>query len=148
MVWCVTLMPRSSPDATPAKPKGANPTRILTELVLAELAGMDAEISCVQGPIVQRFRELLRALEGASFGSLENNQKVARAIRELLYRFKLRVRCPLCGEPALLHCSQIGTAKNGAFRYRHVQDGRTTFHGAKTLLHASEIVAATQEGES
>lgn len=103
---------------------------------------MDTQIDFFHHPIIQNLQVLLDSLAGKSFGSLEANEAIARSIQKMLLRLQLRVECPKCHEPAMLHFRIAGTSRHGSFQFKHHVNGHESRHLASTVLPALKLVPA------
>jgi len=80
-------------------------------------------------PIISRFQEYLRTLEGRSFG-YEENQRICEAINDTLDQLRVALCCPKkgCGLPSRLRCRKPGRSVSGIIHYEHytpLGEGRT-----------------------
>jgi hypothetical protein len=112
-----------------------------TPAPLRALQELDARVTQLLEPVVGDLEAALAQLAGKSFG-LETNKALVLALRQLLQRVGLRVRCPRCGEPAYLRCRQPKHAREGAFQFEHFQEGKQTNHGGGTIFPQLSLVAA------
>jgi predicted RNA-binding Zn-ribbon protein involved in translation (DUF1610 family) len=78
-------------------------------------------------------RELAR-LEGTQLHSAEANQNLASELHRILDSTGLRVRCPHCGQAAILRCLVTGNASKGSFVFDHYLEEGRTFHGGRTTM--------------
>jgi hypothetical protein len=99
-------------------------------------------LTALNSPVRRGLEELLLALAGKSFGSLEANQVVARGVQELLNRLGLRVACPKegCGRPAVLRCAAAGNSKQGVFHFDHSSGGKRTTHMGSSAFPCLTLV--------
>lgn len=106
-----------------------------------QLKQLEDEIHSYQQSIRRSIETRLRHFQGWSFGSLQENQKFAKLIHQLLESHGLRVRCNECGNPAILRCLNSGNSKDGAFVFDHYLESGRTFHGGPITVPALTIVA-------
>ncbi len=88
----------------------------------------------------RKFDEYLAALEGTRLESLAENQALAKQLQRLLDSYGFRVRCPECGEPAIMRCLSAGNSTTGAFVFDHYLSEGRTFHGGKSSIPKLEVV--------
>ena len=101
---------------------------------------LEDEIESYQLSIQRSIEARLRQFHGWTFGSLAENQQFAKMVHKILEEHGLRVRCPECGHPSILRCSNAGNSKHGVFVFDHyLEDGRT-FHGGPTTFPAITVV--------
>lgn len=105
------------------------------------LAQLADQLTGLQLSMRSAIDQTLGQLRGASFGSLQANQRFARVIQDLLETHGLRVVCPECGNPAILRCSKNPRARDGVFVFDHSVAGRRTFHGGYTTLPVLQVVS-------
>jgi hypothetical protein len=101
-------------------------------------------LTALNAPVRRGMEELLIALAGKSFGSLEANQAVARGVQGLLNRLGLRVACPKagCGKPAVLRCAAAGNSRQGVFHFDHSSSNRRTTHMGSSAFPSLTLVDA------
>lgn len=92
------------------------------------------EISGLQQQIRRTIEARIQQFHGWSFGSLEENQRFAKMLHQLLDNHGLRVECPECGHASILRCLRAGNAKHGVFVFDHYLDTGRTFHGGPTTV--------------
>ncbi len=80
-------------------------------------------------------------LEGTQLGSFQGNQALAAKVHQLLDSAGLRVRCPHCGQPAILRCLAAGNTATGSFVFDHYLEEGRTFHGGRTTFPRLFLVA-------
>lgn len=112
------------------------PQRFAAELVYAAKQRAEHLREILRGEI----EASLRDLAGQNFGTLRDNQQVVKQVHSLLESVALRVKCPECGEAAILRCQKAGNAKTGAFMYDHYLDSGRTFHGGQTTFPKLALV--------
>ncbi|MEO1524191.1 MAG: hypothetical protein AAFX06_02090 [Planctomycetota bacterium] len=105
------------------------------------LARLQREMNRLQREIRLTIQAQLSQMTGKSLGSLESNRELARSIHEMLDAHGLRVRCPHCGNAAILRVSPRPGAASGVFVFDHTIDGKRTFHGGKTVMPEILLVA-------
>lgn len=105
------------------------------------LARLQREMNRLQREIRLTIQAQLSQMNGKSLGSLEANQELARSIHEMLDSHGLRVRCPQCGNAAILRASPRAGAPNGVFVFDHTVDGKRTFHGGRTVVPEIHLTA-------
>jgi hypothetical protein len=96
---------------------------------------------------VAEAKDLFARLEGLSFGSFEQNREVARAIRAVLDRFEVRLRCPQCSEktPPIQRQARLAfLARNdtasGTFAFDHGRRGTSRYHSGTARLPRLEVI--------
>ena len=99
------------------------------------------QLTSLQQSMRQAIDQTLSQLAGASFGSLEANQRFTRVMQELLDAHGLRVVCPECQNAAILRCSKNPRAVDGVFVFDHYLSGTRTFHGGSTTLPALKVTS-------
>jgi hypothetical protein len=97
--------------------------------LLSVIDGMYAELREQTRRAVQ---QLLSENAGKDFPSLEEKQAFATRIRDLLRRADLRIKCPRCGEPAILRASAAGNSRYGVFHFDHPVAGARSSHRGST----------------
>jgi hypothetical protein len=127
--------------------KGGGPTdvtRASRESVAHILDQLNDSLEGLIRPVRDAMQQLLAALEGKSFGSLEANQAVTRRVQQLIERLGMRVACPKtgCGEPALLRCAAAGNSTHGVFQFDHSVAGKRTTHLGSSLFPPVRLVDA------
>jgi hypothetical protein len=105
------------------------------------MSELEQELNRLQRAIRLAIQAQLDKLAGRSMGSLEQNQRLAESIHQLLDSHALRVRCVECGHPAILRVSPRSGVANGVFVFDHTIDGKRTFHGGKGCVPAIRLVA-------
>ncbi len=98
------------------------------------------EISVLQQQIRRTIESRLQQFHGWAFGSLEENQRFAKMIHQLLDNHGLRVACPECSNPSILRCLRAGNAKHGVFVFDHYLESGRTFHGGPTTVPLLRVV--------
>lgn len=110
---------------------------------LAQMERLDGRVSEVLAPVIKELAEFLGPLVGKSLGTLEENKAFARLLQALLRRLGLRVRCPRCGEPAVLRCQPVRGMETGAFQFQHQGGfGPRTNHMGSSTIPELKLVAA------
>lgn len=99
------------------------------------------EIESIQQQIVRTIEGRLLQFHGWSFGTLQENQSLAKMIHQLLDSHGLRVQCPECKNPAILRCLRAGNSKTGAFVFDHYLESGRTFHGGPNSVPLLKVVA-------
>ncbi|MEL6105748.1 MAG: hypothetical protein AAFU85_06925 [Planctomycetota bacterium] len=105
------------------------------------LARLQREMNRLQREIRLTIQAQLSQMTGKSLGSLEANRELARSIHEMLDSHGLRVRCPHCGNAAILRVSPRAGAAAGVFVFDHSVDGKRTFHGGRTVVPEIHLTA-------
>lgn len=105
-----------------------------------QVRSLSEEIGSLQQQICSRIEARVRQFHGWTFGSLEENQRFAKMIHQLLDNHGLRVECPECRNPSILRCLRAGNAKHGVFVYDHYLDSGRTFHGGPTTVPLLRVV--------
>ncbi|MFK7736819.1 MAG: hypothetical protein AB8B50_12360 [Pirellulaceae bacterium] len=105
-----------------------------------QMAELQGQIQSLQSQMVRSIEQTLQQFHGWSFGSLRENQALAKLIHQLLDSHGLRVQCPECGNPAILRCLRAGNAKHGAFVFDHYLETGRTFHGGPTTVPLIKVV--------
>jgi predicted RNA-binding Zn-ribbon protein involved in translation (DUF1610 family) len=82
----------------------------------------------------------LKPFEGTCYATLKENQLAASTIHQLLDRYGLRIRCPECGNPAILRVSARKNANAGVFVFDHSVKGKRTFHGGRGVFPFMRLV--------
>lgn len=95
---------------------------------------LSEEISGLQQQIRRTIEARIQQFHGWAFGSLEENQRFAKMLHQLLENHGLRVECPECGHASILRCLRAGNAKHGVFVFDHYLDTGRTFHGGPTTV--------------
>lgn len=102
---------------------------------------LEQELNRLQRAIRLAIQVQLGKLAGTTMGSLEQNQRLAASIHQLLESHALRVQCSECGHPAILRVSPREGASQGVFVFDHTVDGKRTFHGGKSNFPSIRLVA-------
>ncbi len=105
-----------------------------------QLRLLSQEIGVLQQQILRTIEARVQQFHGWAFGSLEENQRFAKSIHQLLDNHGLRVECPECHNPSILRCLRAGNAKHGVFVYDHYLESGRTFHGGPTTMPLLRIV--------
>lgn len=105
-----------------------------------KITNLNQEVENLQLQILKIMEARLQQFHGWSFESLADNQAFAKLIHQMLDSHGLRVRCPECGNPAILRCLRAGNAKHGAFVFDHYLESGRTFHGGPTTVPLLQIV--------
>ncbi len=92
------------------------------------------EIGGLQQQIRRTIEARIQQFHGWTFGSLEENQRFAKMLHQLLDNHGLRVECPECSHASILRCLRAGNAKHGVFVFDHYLDSGRTFHGGPTTV--------------
>ena len=106
-----------------------------------QLNSLTLEVQTLQLQIRQSIEARLQQFHGWSFASLAENQEFAKMVHQLLDSHGMRVKCPECGNPAILRCLRAGNAKHGAFVFDHYLETGRTFHGGPTTVPMIHVVA-------
>ncbi|MCC6508935.1 MAG: hypothetical protein IT423_07500 [Pirellulaceae bacterium] len=101
---------------------------------------LSEEIGVLQQQIRRAIEQRIQQFHGWAFGSLEENQRFAKMLHQLLDNHGLRVACAECGHPSILRCLRAGNAKHGVFVYDHYLDTGRTFHGGPTTVPLLRVV--------
>jgi len=113
--------------------------RVDTTNLLEQLqAGLDA----FQVQLVHPLQEYVKRLEGKSFGTFEADRMFAKSLHKIANRLRLRVRCPHCGEPAILRFHNAGRPPRGVYQFEHSAHGKKTDHGGGVVIPKIEFVDA------
>lgn len=107
----------------------------------AHVQSLAEEIAVHQQQIRRSIETRLRQFHGWNFASLEDNQRFAKMIHQILDNHALRVVCSECGHPAILRCLRAGNAKNGVFVFDHYLETGRTFHGGQTTVPLINVIA-------
>lgn len=99
-----------------------------------------SHVDDIKAKLLRDLEISVNALAGQDFGSLLENQRVAKQVHTLLDSVSLRVACPECGSAAILRCQKAGNAKHGVFTYDHYLEHGRTFHGGQTRFPALKLV--------
>lgn len=110
------------------------------EQAVEQVRLLSEEIGVIQQQIRRTIESRVQQFHGWAFGSLEENQRLAKMIHQLLDNHGLRVECPECGHPSILRCLRAGNAKHGAFVYDHYLESGRTFHGGPTTVPLIRVV--------
>lgn len=137
------------PDGVPAGwPQGedsgsvAGTTPLPLNEILTRLQRRNDDIDKAHSPIIGQFEKDVAAVEGANYGSLEANQRVADAIQETADKLQVLFKCSKCGTPARFRCTTSQKMPTGAFVFKH---SRHT-HGGTSEIPPLEIVPAPADG--
>lgn len=109
------------------------PAATITQAV-EQVRMLSDEISGLQQQIRRTIEARIQQFHGWTFGSLEENQRFAKMLHQLLDNHGLRVECPECGHASILRCLRAGNAKHGVFVFDHYLDTGRTFHGGPTTV--------------
>lgn len=109
------------------------PAATITQAV-DQLHALGEEIGGFQQQIRRTIEARIQQFHGWTFGSLEENQRFAKMVHQLLDNHGLRVECPECGHASILRCLRAGNAKHGVFVFDHYLDSGRTFHGGPTTV--------------
>ncbi len=109
------------------------PAATMTQAV-DQLRLLTEEIGGLQQQIRRAIEARIQQFQGWTFGSLEENQRFAKMLHQLLDNHGLRVECVECGHPSILRCLRAGNAKHGVFVFDHYLDSGRTFHGGPTTV--------------
>lgn len=110
------------------------------EQATEQVEKLTEEIGSLQQQIRRSIETKLLQFHGWAFGSLEENQRFAKMVHQLLDNHGLRVQCPECGHPAIFRCLRAGNAKLGVFVYDHYLESGRTFHGGPTTVPVLRVV--------
>lgn len=105
------------------------------------LAELQRQMNRLQREIRITIQLQLGQMTGRSLGSIQANRELARSIHEMLDAHGLRVRCPHCGNAAILRVSPRSGAAHGVFVFDHTIDGKRTFHGGRITVPEILLVA-------
>lgn len=106
-----------------------------------QMEQITSETESMQQQIRVHIESRLQQFHGWSFGSLDDNQRFAKMVHQILDGYGLRVQCPECGHPAILRCLGAGNAKHGVFVFDHYLESGRTFHGGPTTVPMIRVVA-------
>lgn len=109
------------------------PAATITQAI-DQVRQLSDEISGLQQQIRRTIEARIQQFHGWTFGSLEENQRFAKMLHQLLDNHGLRVECPECGHASILRCLRAGNAKHGVFVFDHYLDTGRTFHGGPTTV--------------
>ena len=109
-----------------------------TNLLEQLQAGLDA----FQVQLIDPLQEYVKRLEGKSFGTFEADRMFAKSLHKIANRLRLRVRCPHCGEPAILRFHNAGRPPRGVYQFEHSAHGKKTDHGGGVVIPKIEFVDA------
>lgn len=130
-----------SETATPVEnPEEANRGGGSLRAAQQRLGQLTQQINRLQRAVRLAIENELADWTGQSYGSLTDNQDVARMIHQTVDGHGLRLRCPECGHPAILRCSARPGVPDGVFVFDHCIEGRRTFHGGGSTLPAMRVV--------
>jgi hypothetical protein len=110
------------------------------EKATQQMEQLVAETETLQQQIRTHIESRLQQFHGWSFGSLEENQRFAKMVHQILDGYGLRAQCPECGHPAILRCLGAGNAKHGVFVFDHYLENGRTFHGGPTTVPLIRVV--------
>lgn len=110
------------------------------EQAAAHLSQITAEAEALQVQIRTNIEARLQRFQSWSFGSLDENQRFAKLVHQLLDSYGLRVQCTECGHPAILRCLGAGNARHGVFVFDHYLESGRTFHGGPTTVPLLRVV--------
>ena len=105
---------------------------------LAELASI---LEMDRTETIRKIERQLEMLAGTRLDTLEDNQMIAKYLQRLLDSHGFRVRCPECGEPAVMRCLASGNTLSGSFVFDHVLSQGRTFHGGRSAIPKLEVVS-------
>ncbi len=108
---------------------------------IAALAELSFILDTTRRETIQKIESHLASLEGARLDSLQSNQMLAKSLQQLLDSHGFRIRCPECGEPAIMRCLAAGNSHTGSFVFDHVLLHGRTFHGGRSSVPKLEVVA-------
>jgi hypothetical protein len=111
------------------------------EQATQQLDQIAVETDTLQQQIRLNIESRLQKFHGWSFSSLDENQRFAKLVHQILDSYGLRVQCPECGHPAILRCLGAGNAKHGVFLFDHYLESGRTFHGGPTTVPLIRVVA-------
>ncbi len=106
-----------------------------------QLDQLVSETEALQQQIRNHIETRLQQFHGWTFGSLDENQRFAKMVHQILDAHGLRAQCPECGHPAILRCLGAGNAKHGVFVFDHYLESGRTFHGGPTTVPLIRVVA-------
>lgn len=101
---------------------------------------LDARLNAELAPATRRLQAVLAFLGHASFDSLRTGQHVVARINAQLVRLGYRLRCPKCGQPALLRFRAVPRAKVGSYTFDHRIGGHRRSHGGLTTFPPSLVL--------
>ena len=108
-----------------------------------ELAAIETQYQALRDLTRTSIQAVLNQLAGKEFPTLVAKQEIATRLREVMKRMDLRVKCPGCGEPAILKASSAGKAEIGIFTFDHpVAGARSTHRGPTQFPENLEVVDA------
>lgn len=105
---------------------------------------LKVEIRSYEESLKRSMEARLRQFHGWAFGSLVENQAFAKMVHELLDQHGLRVKCPECGNAAILRCIKAGNSRHGVFVFDHYLPTGRTFHGGPTTVPNLTLIAKPQ----
>ena len=110
-------------------------TSIGTVIELASL------LNAARSETIRRIEAKLSSMEGSRLDSLQANQLLAKSLHQLLDGHGFRLRCPECGEPAIMRCLAAGNSPTGSFVFDHYLPQGRTFHGGRSSIPKLSVVA-------
>ena len=108
---------------------------------VATLAELSMILDQVRLETIRKIEGHLISLSGSRMDSLQGNQMLAKSLHQLLDSHGFRIRCPECGEPAIMRCLAAGNSQTGSFVFDHVLSHGRTFHGGRSSVPKLEVVA-------
>ena len=105
---------------------------------IVELASI---LNAVRAETIRRIESKLALLEGARLDTLQANQSLAKSLHQLLDSHGFRLRCPECGEPAIMRCLAAGNSATGSFVFDHNFSQGRTFHGGRSSIPKLAVIA-------
>jgi hypothetical protein len=105
---------------------------------------LKVEIRSYEESLKRSMEARLRQFHGWAFGSLVENQAFAKMVHELLDQHGLRVKCPECGNAAILRCIKAGNSRHGVFVFDHYLPTGRTFHGGPTTVPNLTLISKPQ----
>ncbi len=125
------------PEGAVAHPR-ADQTAETSIGAIVELASI---LNAVRAETIRRIESKLASLEGARLDSLQANQSLAKSLHQLLDGHGFRLRCPECGEPAIMRCLAAGNSATGSFVFDHYLSQGRTFHGGRSSIPKLAVIA-------
>ncbi len=110
------------------------------EVSVATLAELALILDEARIETIRKIEGHLHSLAGARMDSLLGNQMLAKSLHQMLDSHGFRIRCPECGEPAIMRCLAAGNSQTGSFVFDHVLSQGRTFHGGRSSVPKLEVV--------
>lgn len=107
------------------------------QATMRQLEEMLSELDQLSEPILSRLNEFLKAMEGKSFSSRDENRSFAAVIRHFAERLGCETECPYCSKAGYFssqkHNEGKGQYVNGGFLFQHRQVPNTSHGGRPTI---------------